>query len=57
MTTVLVSHLLKKMSELSFVGIALLLEIFRVLASEHFLPNRSIEFHFYSAEEEGLYGR
>lgn len=37
-------------------GIALLLEIFRVLASEHFLPNRSIEFHFYSAEEEGLYG-
>jgi len=37
-------------------GSATILEIFRVLASSGFKPERSIEFHGYAAEEVGLRG-
>lgn len=32
------------------------LEVFRVLVSSGFRPNRTVEFHFYAAEEVGLLG-
>jgi leucyl aminopeptidase len=37
-------------------GVVSLLEIFRVLISNNFQPNRTVEFHFYAAEEVGLLG-
>jgi len=37
-------------------GIALVLEVFRVLSAASFVPKRTIEFHSYSAEEPGLLG-
>eukprot|EP00128_Syssomonas_multiformis_P013983 Colp12_sorted_trinity150504_noHs@2888 len=37
-------------------GVAALLEMFRVFLDQGFRPQRSVEFHLYSAEEEGLYG-
>jgi len=37
-------------------GVSVVLEVFRVLAEQNFIPSRSIEFHAYSAEEVGLRG-
>eukprot|EP01094_Clydonella_sp_ATCC50884_P021475 TRINITY_DN473_c2_g1_i1.p1 TRINITY_DN473_c2_g1~~TRINITY_DN473_c2_g1_i1.p1 ORF type:complete len:477 (+),score=154.15 TRINITY_DN473_c2_g1_i1:80-1432(+) len=37
-------------------GVALGLELFRVLLSSNVVLDRSVEFHVYAAEEEGLYG-
>eukprot|EP01096_Ripella_sp_DP13-Kostka_P007466 TRINITY_DN2715_c0_g1_i4.p1 TRINITY_DN2715_c0_g1~~TRINITY_DN2715_c0_g1_i4.p1 ORF type:complete len:394 (-),score=177.03 TRINITY_DN2715_c0_g1_i4:52-1209(-) len=37
-------------------GVVTNLDIFRVLASNNFKPNRTLEIHFYSAEEVGLLG-
>jgi len=37
-------------------GVSALLETFRILVQNNFVPSRSIEFHTYSAEEVGLRG-
>jgi len=37
-------------------GVAVVLEVFRILAEQNFIPSRTIEFHAYSAEEVGLRG-
>lgn len=37
-------------------GTSTSLEVFRVLSQQGFRPNRTVEFHFYSAEEVGLKG-
>ncbi|CAG8835880.1 11732_t:CDS:1, partial [Gigaspora margarita] len=37
-------------------GTVTILEAFRVLAEGQFRPKRSVEFHWYSAEEGGLLG-
>jgi len=37
-------------------GCSAILEIARVLIDSNFVPNRTLEFHFYSAEEVGLRG-
>jgi len=37
-------------------GISTVLEVFRVLAQSQYTPNRTVEFHAYSAEEAGLLG-
>jgi len=37
-------------------GISSVLEVFRVLAQSQYSPNRTVEFHAYSAEEGGLLG-
>lgn len=37
-------------------GVVTLLEIFRVLMVNNYQPNRTVEFHFYAAEEVGLRG-
>jgi len=37
-------------------GVSTVLEVFRVLTEQNFIPSRTIEFHTYSAEEVGLRG-
>jgi len=37
-------------------GTSTVLEVFRVLAEQNFVPSRTLEFHTYSAEEVGLRG-
>jgi len=37
-------------------GTSTVLEVFRVLAQSQYKPNRTVEFHLYSAEEGGLKG-
>ena len=37
-------------------GTTVVFETLRILVENNFVPNRAIEFHFYSGEEEGIYG-
>ncbi|KAH7305117.1 hypothetical protein B0J17DRAFT_725597 [Rhizoctonia solani] len=37
-------------------GVMNVMEVFRVLVESRFKPTRTVEFHFYAGEEEGLFG-